>query len=75
MVMPGFVGDLIGLLCLRAPLQTPELLGLLMGIMWVTGGAIRVGQGVLSTGGAPRGWRIVPLGADVPLAFLLNQTF
>jgi uncharacterized membrane protein HdeD (DUF308 family) len=52
------VSLLIGLLCLRAPLQTPELLGLLMGIMWVTGGAIRVGQGVLVTGGAPRGWRI-----------------
>ena len=49
---------LIGLLCLRAPLQTPLLLGLLMGIMWVLGGAIRVGQGVLGARGAPRVWRI-----------------
>jgi uncharacterized membrane protein HdeD (DUF308 family) len=48
---------LIGLLCLRAPLQTPLMLGLLMGIMWVLGGAIRVGQGVLAPRGAPRGWR------------------
>jgi uncharacterized membrane protein HdeD (DUF308 family) len=49
---------LIGLLCLRTPLQTPLLLGLLMGIMWVLGGAIRVGQGVLAARGTPRGWRI-----------------
>ena len=44
---------LIGLLCLRAPLQTPALLGLLMGIMWVLGGAIRVGQGSSATPARP----------------------
>jgi uncharacterized membrane protein HdeD (DUF308 family) len=49
---------LIGLLCLRTPLQTAQLLGLLMGIMWVLGGALRVGQGVLAARGGPRGWRI-----------------
>ncbi|HLM07765.1 MAG TPA: DUF308 domain-containing protein [Blastococcus sp.] len=49
---------LIGLLCLRSPLQTPQVLGLLVGVMWVVGGAIRVGQGVLTASGAPRGWRI-----------------
>jgi uncharacterized membrane protein HdeD (DUF308 family) len=49
---------LIGLLCLRAPLQTPQLLGLLVGITWVLGGAIRIGQAVLAARGSARGWRM-----------------
>jgi uncharacterized membrane protein HdeD (DUF308 family) len=49
---------LIGLLCLRPPLQTALSLGVLIGILWVLGGAIRIGQAILAAPGAPRSWRI-----------------
>ena len=59
----GTLSILVGLLCLRTPLQTALVLGLLIGIAWVVGGVVRIVQGILvaeaSPGhGAPRWWRI-----------------
>jgi len=54
----GTVSAVMGLLCLRAPLQTRVVLGLLIGITWVLAGVIRVVQGVVTERGATRGWRI-----------------
>jgi hypothetical protein len=45
----------IGLLCLRAPLQTVVVLGLLIGVSWVVSGII----GVFAAIGAGRGWGIL----------------
>ena len=44
----------IGLLCLRAPLQTAVVLGLLIGASWVVSGII----GIVAAIGARRGWGI-----------------
>jgi len=54
----GTVSAVMGLLCLRAPLQTRVVLGLLIGITWVLAGVIRVVQGVVTERGTTRGWRI-----------------
>jgi uncharacterized membrane protein HdeD (DUF308 family) len=53
----GTLSVLVGLLCLRAPLQTTVVLGLLIGIAWVLGGVLRIAQGVSAPRGTPRGWR------------------
>jgi len=47
-----------GLLCLRTPLQTALVLGLLIGVVWVVGGVVRIAQGVVLGRGAARWWRI-----------------
>jgi uncharacterized membrane protein HdeD (DUF308 family) len=49
---------LAGLLCLRTPLQTALVLGLLIGIVWVVGGVVRIAQGIVLGRGAARWWRI-----------------
>jgi uncharacterized membrane protein HdeD (DUF308 family) len=49
---------LAGLLCLRSPLQTALVLGLLIGAVWVLGGVVRIAQGVVLGRGAARWWRI-----------------
>jgi uncharacterized membrane protein HdeD (DUF308 family) len=49
---------LAGLLCLRSPLQTALVLGLLIGITWVVGGVVRIAQGIVLGRGAARWWRI-----------------
>jgi uncharacterized membrane protein HdeD (DUF308 family) len=54
----GTMSFLIGLLCLRDPLQTVAVLGLLVGVAWTVGGIVRVVQGVVAERGATRGWRI-----------------
>jgi uncharacterized membrane protein HdeD (DUF308 family) len=54
----GTLSLLAGLLCLRTPLQTALVLGLLIGISWVVGGVIRVVQGLVAGRGGARGWRI-----------------
>jgi uncharacterized membrane protein HdeD (DUF308 family) len=54
----GTLSLLVGLLCLRDPLQTLALLGLLVGVAWTVGGVVRVVQGVVAERGATRGWRI-----------------
>jgi uncharacterized membrane protein HdeD (DUF308 family) len=54
----GTMSLLVGLLCLRDPLQTVALLGLLVGVAWTVGGVIRVVQGIVAERGATRGWRI-----------------
>jgi uncharacterized membrane protein HdeD (DUF308 family) len=56
--MLGTLSILVGLLCLRTPLQTALVLGLLIGVTWVVGGSIRIVQGVVATRGTPRWWRI-----------------
>jgi hypothetical protein len=55
----GTVSLLAGLLCLRQPLQTLVLLGLVIGLAWTVGGVIRVVQGVVAAPGRTRVWRIV----------------
>jgi uncharacterized membrane protein HdeD (DUF308 family) len=54
----GTLSILAGLLCLRTPLQTALVLGLLIGITWVIGGVIRIGQAIVADQGASRWWRI-----------------
>ncbi|HEV7210547.1 MAG TPA: DUF308 domain-containing protein [Blastococcus sp.] len=54
----GTVSVVMGLLCLRPPLQTTFTLGLLVGIAWVLAGVMRVVQGVVIERGTTRGWRI-----------------
>jgi uncharacterized membrane protein HdeD (DUF308 family) len=54
----GTLSVLVGILCLRAPLQTLLALGLLIGVAWVVGGVVRVVQGVLADHGTPRTWPI-----------------
>jgi uncharacterized membrane protein HdeD (DUF308 family) len=54
----GTLSLLVGLLCLRDPLQTVAVLGLLVGVAWTVGGVIRVVQGVVAGRGASRWWRI-----------------
>jgi uncharacterized membrane protein HdeD (DUF308 family) len=54
----GTVSLLVGLLCLRDPLQTVAVLGLLVGVAWTVGGVIRVVQGIAAERGTTRGWRI-----------------
>jgi uncharacterized membrane protein HdeD (DUF308 family) len=54
----GTLSLLVGLLCLRDPLQTVVVLGLLIGIAWTVGGVIRVVQGIVAERGMTRGWWI-----------------
>jgi uncharacterized membrane protein HdeD (DUF308 family) len=54
----GTLSILVGLLCLRTPLQTALVLGLPIGIAWVIGGVIRIVQGIAAALGAARGWWI-----------------
>jgi len=54
----GTTSLLVGLLCLRDPLQTVAVLGLLVGVAWTVGGVTRVGQGIVAERGTTRAWRI-----------------
>ncbi len=55
----GALSILVGLLCLRAPLQTVLVLGLLLGATWVIQGVITIVTAVGSEQGTGRGWMIV----------------
>jgi uncharacterized membrane protein HdeD (DUF308 family) len=54
----GALTILVGLLCLRAPLQTAVVLGLLIGATWVVGGVITIVHALSAGPGSGRGWRI-----------------
>lgn len=54
----GATSLLVGLLCLRDPLQTVTVLGLLIGVAWTVGGIVRVVQGIVAERSATRSWRI-----------------
>jgi uncharacterized membrane protein HdeD (DUF308 family) len=54
----GALSILVGLLCLRAPLQTAVVLGLLIGATWVIGGVIGIVHAIGAGPGNQRGWRI-----------------
>jgi uncharacterized membrane protein HdeD (DUF308 family) len=54
----GALSILVGLLCLRAPLQTAVILGLLIGATWVIGGVIRIVYSFGAGAGSHRGWGI-----------------
>jgi uncharacterized membrane protein HdeD (DUF308 family) len=54
----GALSILVGLLCLRAPLQTAVVLGLLIGATWVIGGVIGIVHAIGAGPGGHRGWRI-----------------
>jgi uncharacterized membrane protein HdeD (DUF308 family) len=60
-VMFGLLGALsilVGFLCLREPLQTALVLGLLIGATWVVQGVVTVVTAIGSERGAARGWMI-----------------
>jgi uncharacterized membrane protein HdeD (DUF308 family) len=60
-VLLGLLGALtilVGLLCLRAPLQSAVLLGLLIGALWVVGGVIGIFHAINDGPRGDRGWRI-----------------
>jgi uncharacterized membrane protein HdeD (DUF308 family) len=54
----GALSILVGLLCLRAPLQTAVVIGLLIGATWVIGGVIGIVHAIGAGPGGHRGWRI-----------------
>jgi hypothetical protein len=64
---------LIGLLCLRSPLQTASLLGLLVGLMWVLGGGLRLAQATVAESGPPRVWRFASGGLWVVVGVLVLE--
>jgi uncharacterized membrane protein HdeD (DUF308 family) len=53
----GALSILVGLLCLRAPLQTAVVLGLLVGATWVVSGVIGIVAAMGSSTG--RGWGVL----------------
>ena len=53
----GALSIIVALLCLRAPLQTVVVIGLLIGAWWVISGLIDVFTAVMSETGE-KGWRI-----------------
>ena len=55
----GALSILVGLLCLRQPLQTVLALGLLVGAVWVVGGVIGIVHAIGAERGSSRGWGIV----------------
>ena len=54
----GALSILVGVLCLRSPLQTVVVLGLLIGAMWVVGGVIGIVHALGAERGSGRGWAI-----------------
>jgi uncharacterized membrane protein HdeD (DUF308 family) len=54
----GALSILVGLLCLREPLQTALVIGLLIGAMWVIQGVIGVFDAIGTERAAGRGWMI-----------------
>lgn len=54
----GALSILVGLLCLRAPLQTAVVLGLLIGATWVVTGVIGIFTAIGAGPGTGRGWKI-----------------
>jgi uncharacterized membrane protein HdeD (DUF308 family) len=54
----GALSILVGLLCLRAPLQTAVVLGLLIGATWVIGGVIGIVHAIGAGPGSHRAWPI-----------------
>jgi uncharacterized membrane protein HdeD (DUF308 family) len=54
----GALSILVGLLCLRAPLQTTVVLGLLIGATWVVGGVIGIFTAISAGPSLGRGWKI-----------------
>jgi uncharacterized membrane protein HdeD (DUF308 family) len=60
-VLLGLLGALtilVGVLCLRAPLQTVVVIGLLIGATWVVGGIIGIFHAINDGPRGDRGWRI-----------------
>jgi uncharacterized membrane protein HdeD (DUF308 family) len=55
--LSGALSVIVALLCLRAPLQTVVVIGLLIGAWWVISGLIDVFAAVL-TATSEKGWRI-----------------
>ena len=56
--LAGAFSILVGLLCLRGPLQTAVLLGLLVGATWVVTGIIGIVHAIGAGHGHGRGWGI-----------------
>ena len=54
----GALSILVGLLCLREPLQTALVLGLLIGAVWVIQGVVGLVDAIGGERGSGRGWMI-----------------
>jgi uncharacterized membrane protein HdeD (DUF308 family) len=54
----GALSILVGLLCLRAPLQTAVVLGLLIGAAWVIGGVLGIVHAIGAGPDGHRGWGV-----------------
>lgn len=54
----GALSIIVGLLCLREPLQTVVVLGLLLGLAWTIGGIVEIVHGFTGEHGSGRGWQI-----------------
>ena len=57
-VLTGALSIVVGLLCLREPLQTALVLGLLIGALWVVQGVAGVVEAIGNESGRARGWMI-----------------
>jgi uncharacterized membrane protein HdeD (DUF308 family) len=55
----GLLALVAGILCLRAPFQTIEVLALLLGATWVVGGVAEVFHGVGAKGRGTSGWAVL----------------
>lgn len=83
----GILSILVGILCLRDPLQTIAVLTLMLGAFWLIAGIVELFNGVSARGEKGRGWAVLsgivgvvagivvlsyPVGSAVTLAWLLG---
>ncbi len=54
----GVLFIIVGILCLREPLQTIVVLGLLLGLVWTISGVIEIFHGFAGEHGSGRGWHV-----------------
>lgn len=57
--LTGALGILVGLLCLRSPLQTLVVIGMLIGIYWVVSGLVDIINALRSAQEGRRGWDLL----------------
>ena len=57
--LSGALAVLVGLLCLRSPLQTLTAVGMLIGIWWVISGLVDIISAMLSTESGRRAWEVL----------------
>lgn len=58
-VIVGIVSVIVGVLCLRTPLQTIVVLTLVLGLFWLVNGITELVMGLAGRGESGRGWTIL----------------